>query len=456
MSGEAPPLDPESAEAAADRAMIAGALDRLPLTKLHVAILALCTMGLAADIGEVALSNTFSALLLAPPYNAPRGAVSLLLAAVFAGGAIGAPLFGWLADKSGRRAALQLALVVLVFGSSCVAASPDIGWMTAFRFVSGLALGGYPPLTAAYLADILPAARRGALMTACAALAFLGAPAAILLIRWLTPTGPFGIEGWRWAFIAGALLAAATAGLFFLAPQSPRWLAARGRIAEAKSRLARFGAAGAASPLAPAQATPGGGAPPTAEKPRHRRRIALLIALYALAPWATIGFPMLSAAVMVEKGFRVSDSLMFAGLSMFGPTVGVGAAAFFIDRIERRAALTICAGLMAALGLVFAAATGFASLVLLGAGFNLISALYSAVLSLYGAELFPTVFRASATSVAWSVGRVVSGLVPIALLALLAARGQAAMFGVIAAALLASLILVLTVGPKGLAGKPVD
>jgi len=104
LSGEAPPLDPESAEAAAGRAMIADALDRLPLTKLHVAILALCAMGLAADIGEVALSNTFSALLLAPPSNAPRGAVSLHLAAVFAGGAIGAPLFGWPADKSGRRA----------------------------------------------------------------------------------------------------------------------------------------------------------------------------------------------------------------------------------------------------------------------------------------------------------------------------------------------------------------
>ena len=46
-----------------------------------------------------------------------------------------------------------------------------------FRFVSGLALGGYPPLTAAYLADLLPPLRRGLMMMLCAALAFLGAPA---------------------------------------------------------------------------------------------------------------------------------------------------------------------------------------------------------------------------------------------------------------------------------------
>lgn len=78
-----------AADGAAISAMsIAERLDRLALTPLHIAIIALCTLGLAADIGEVALSNTFSAIFLAPPYNASRGDVSWLLAAVFAGGAI--------------------------------------------------------------------------------------------------------------------------------------------------------------------------------------------------------------------------------------------------------------------------------------------------------------------------------------------------------------------------------
>src|SRR5689334_13454444 len=76
-----------------DDVAIGQRLDRLPLTGLHVAIFALCTLGLAADIGEVALSNTFSAIFLAPPYNASRPEVSWLLAAVFAGGAVGAPVF---------------------------------------------------------------------------------------------------------------------------------------------------------------------------------------------------------------------------------------------------------------------------------------------------------------------------------------------------------------------------
>jgi putative MFS transporter len=421
-------------------------------------------LGLAADIGEVALSNTFSAIFPAPPYNASRTEVSWLLAAVFAGGAVGAPVFGWLADRHGRRTALQMALAVLVIGSAAVASSPNIVWMTLFRFISGLALGAYPPLTAAYLSDVLPPARRGVLMMLCAALAFLGAPAMIFMIRWLTPLAPLSVEGWRWALIAGAAVAAATAGLFFSVPESPRWLAALGRGDEAEKNYARFCSAKTAAviprPEVQARNVSGhaarrSGFSALREERRHVRRAALLAALYALGPWATIGFPLLSAAVMVQKGFHLGDSLLFAGISMFGPTLGIGATASFVDGIGRRVALISCAAAMAAIGLAFATSAALAPLIALGTAFNLLSAVYSALLALYGAELFPTRLRASATAGAWAVGRVVSALVPIALLPLLGAYGAIAMFVVIAAALLMSSMLIAA-GPPGLARQAIE
>jgi putative MFS transporter len=430
-----------------------------------LAILALCTLGLAVDIGEVAMSNTFSAIFLAPPYNASRSEVSWLVAAVFAGGAIGAPIFGRLADRAGRRFALQTALALVVIGSAAAAASPDILWMTGFRVVSGVALGAYPPLTAAYLSDVLPAKRRGALMMLCAAFAFLGAPGFILLIRGLTPLPPFGVEGWRWALIVGATLSAAACVLFFSVPESPRWSAALGRIESAQRGLRRFEAAarGTAFPIV---GDPTGPAPEPEGVSRRLgwarrgvarpvRRSMLLAAIYALGPWASIGFPLLSASMMVHKGFGVSDSLLFAGLSMFGPTLGIGGAAFFVDTIERRSALILFAGIMAPLALFFGGAAGFGTLTFLGLAFNLTSALYSAILSLYGAELFPTEVRALATSASWAVGRVVSGVVPIVLLALLGAFGAPAVCGVIATAMLASLVTLVIGGPPGLAGRSI-
>jgi putative MFS transporter len=445
----------------ADNLTIARRLDRLPVTALHIAIFALCSFGLFADIAEVALSNAFSGIFLAAPYHISRGELSVLLASVFAGGAVGAPAFGWLADRYGRQMALQLALAVLALSSLAVAASSDVATMTAFRFISGLALGGYPPLTAAYLADVLPPLRRGMLMMLCAALAFLGAPAVILMIRWLTPIAPLGIEGWRWALIFGSGCSTVTALLFFLVPESPRWLASVGRAAEAEDACRRLErSAGLASP-------PAGELPPVAMQRTSGfralagdrvslRRTALLGALYILVPWAAIGFPLLSAAVMVQKGFHVSDSLLFAGLTMFGPAIGISAASSFIDRIPRRLALVMCAATMVVTGIAFAIGTALTPLIAAGIVFNLASAIYSAVLSLYGTELLPTPLRASATAGVWALGRVVSALVPITLLPLLGGYGALAMFTVISAALLASLSLILIAGPPGRERAPVD
>src|ERR1700761_9246364 len=277
--------------ATASGSSIAERLDRLSLTSLHAKIILLCAAGLAVDIGEVALSNTFSAIFLSPPYSAPRDSISLLLGAVFAGGAIGAPLFGWFADRYGRRAALQLSLLVLVISSIAVASSPSVGWMTLFRFISGLALGGYPPLTAAYLADLLPPQRRGTNMMLCAAFAFLGAPALIFLIRWLTPLAPLGIEGWRWALVVAAAFSAVTTALFHGVPESPRWLAAVGRNEGAEQSFRLFQAAmrPLAEPFSYVPAKPERAvavATDDATRPQpYVRRAIFLAALYGLGPW---------------------------------------------------------------------------------------------------------------------------------------------------------------------------
>jgi putative MFS transporter len=159
---------------------------------------------------------------------------------------------------------------------------------------------------------------------------------------------------------------------------------------------------------------------------------------------------------MLQKGFRFGDSLLFAGLSMLGPTIGIAILAFLFDRIERRIALILCAATLVVLGLAFDLGSTLTLLVLLGFGFNLASAAYSALLSIYGAELFPTDRRALATSAGWGVGRIVSAFVPIALLPLLATQGPIAMFGVITVVLLVSIFLIAVAGPPGLARKPVE
>lgn len=423
-----------------------------------------CALGLLFDVVEAGLSNALSAVFSAAPYHVPQFQLSVLLGSVFAGGAIGAPLLGWFSDRYGRRLALGASLMVLAVTSLLAAASSDIVSLTIYRALSGLALGSYPPLLVAYLSDVLPPARRGRMILICGAIGFLGAPAVVFLIRWLTPIAPLGFEGWRWALVIGAVGSLAVGIAFHWLPESPRWLDAAGRDAEAETACRRFEQAAGVASAAMLQVLAGerpGPAPPRvrfwSEAGQHyRRRAALLIAIYFLSPWATVGFPLLSGAVLIEKGFRVADSLLLLGISLFGPTIGVLAGAFVIDRIERRTALVTVAGAMALIGLAFAMSNAPLPLMMLGIAFALLGAVYTSALTVYDAELFPTEMRATVSSTTWAANRIASALVPLALLPLLKGAGAIAMFSAIAVALAISIALLTIFGPRGLARRPVE
>lgn len=444
-------------------------LDRLPFSRRHAVIVLVSALGLMFDVAEAALSNALSAVFSSPSHPVSANQLSLLLASVFIGGTVGAPLLGWLADHYGRRWALSTALLVLAATSLFAAASKDLAWLTGFRILSGLALGAYPPLIVAYLSDILPPARRGGAILLCGAIGFLGAPAVIFLVRWLTPLQPFGVDGWRWALIAGSIGSLATGLTFLLLPESPRWLARMKRHSEAEAIVQRFEqsvrlmADTRAAPSRPpahgndnSPPSNAGGSSSLYKDPQHRRRALLLSAMYFLSPWATIGFPLLSGAVLMEKGFRVSDSLLYLGIAMVGPSVGTLAGAFAIDRVERRTTLVLCGALMALLGMAFAISATPGPLMAAGVAFNLIGSIYITALGIYAAELFPTGLRGLASSSAWAVNRAASALVPLALLPLLSSHGAVAMFSVVATALVASIVIVMAFGPRGLAGRAVS
>jgi putative MFS transporter len=424
-------------------------LDRLPVTVLHVFAAGLCALGFTFDLLEIALGSALSALFSTPASAAAPLQLSLLLASVYVGATVGAPLCGVLADRHGRRVALISVLALLAGASLGGAFSDGIGQLTAWRCLAGFALGGYPPLMIAYLTDLAPAGRRGVLVLATVAIGTLGPAAGIFLVRWLEPIRPFGIEGWRWAFIIGGTGAALVALLMRALPESPRWLHGVGRHGQAEAaclRLERSRPLLAALP--PEPAIEAATAPPAA------RRWTLVAALFFLSPWSTVAFPLLSGAMLAQKGFRLSDTLLYVGLSAFGPLAGTLLAAAGIDRIGRRTAMTLCAGAMGGFGTLFAVSMAPVWLVCGSFGFGLFVSLFVSVLNLYAAELFPTGERATAIAGAWACNRVGATLAPLLLLPLLAGGGPVAMFSVIGASLLGSVAL-LAIAPPGRQRRPV-
>ena len=427
---------------------IAERLDRLPVTRLHVLAVALCAIGLLLDVAELSVNSALSAV------KADQAELAWLLASVFIGGAIGAPLLGWLADRFGRRTALQVSLFILALPSLGAALVTETGWIMLFRMLSGMALGAYPPLMTAYLADVLPPRRRAMLILFGDGFGLLGGPAVIFLIWWLTPLVPLGIEGWRWALILGGVLSGLIAFSFFLVPESPRWQATRGRMAEANAGCRTFEAA-AGMVTAGESGTPLAANPELVERMgRYWPNLILVSAIYLMRPWPTVAFPSLLGAMLVARGWNISSSLLAVGIAGFGAAAGAMLGSFVVDKVERRTALTVVTVLMLIAGAVFGATEDALVIYVSGTLFNLLGASYGPMLSIYASELFPTALRARSTATAWAANRLGSAIAPLVLLPLMGAYGVTLVLVSIGATLAVNLALVLIFGPRGLAGKP--
>lgn len=428
---------------------VAERLDRVPFTRLHAFAVVLCALGFGFDLLEMMLGSALAAVFSSPPQVAAAAQLSMLLSSVFVGGAIGAPLSGWLADRHGRRLTLIGLLLLLSAASLGAAFGSDITSVTAWRCVSGLALGGFPPLVITYLTDLLPAGRRGPFMMATIGAATLGPAAGIFLIRALTPLQPLGLEAWRWGFIFGAAGSGLAGLLFLLLPESPRWLAGRLRMSDADRACLRFERSPALLPAAvPAQRTA------TADVRAPRRSWPLAAALSFLSPWSTVAFPLLSGAILAQKGFKVSDTLLYIGLSTFGPFFGNLLVATVIDSFGRRAAMVACSIGMMVAGTVFVASGTAVLLIASSFAFTLLVSMQLSFLNLYLSELFPTETRGRAVAGAWGFNRVGAALGPLLLLPVLHGKGAYTMFAVIVATLLAGLVL-LVFAPSGAARRPV-
>lgn len=402
------------------------------LSRQQVFAAVACGVALAVDMIEMAIGNAFSTVFIAAPYSMDPRQLSLLLASVYLGAVVGAPLLGWMAGRSQIRRCLVIALLWLGLTSFLAAASPSIPWLGVMRFLCGLSLGAIPPLLIAYLTHMAPPRRRGFVIFWVCGLAALAPPIALMSIRWLLPLAPLGVEGWRWPLIGAGALSIATGWVFMRLPEAHAWRPQASEHKPGSVEAARIG-------------------PLQGEGPR----LAFISLVYFLLPWASVGFPLLTGPILILRGFDVRQALLYVALTTVGPTLASLVTGAFVDRLERRTTLGVCAALMLAAVVVFALARSPAwvggSLVIFGVA----AAIYVTALTMYAAEIFPARAMTFATSFAWSCNRGAAVVVPIALLAMITPQDSLRSLLPVCIAMVLSMVLV-GFGPRGAAGRVVD
>lgn len=450
---------PALATAAGDSAAIAARIDRVPLVPFHRHTGRILGLGTFFD-GFDAISVAVVLAVIVQVFGIDFSTAGLIISAGYVGQLIGALVVGALSDRIGRRRAFVLSLVV--FGALSLASA--FAWsatsLMVFRLLQGIGLGGEVPVAGALLNEYLGVRNRGrasvVYQTAFMMWGFFFAP----LVALASITA-FGAEdGWRVLFAIGALPLLLAAYAWFRLPESARWLAHRGRGAEADALVtqmedqARERGHALADPVVTAAPAAGEFRMGELFAPAYRRRTAMLAAVWFTAFFVTYGYTVWLPTLYVSVGGLPPTSSLALTVALGAVTlVLVYVNAYLVEVVGRKPLLTTGFAVMSAGALIAAVVTGplgvstwqalFACALVLAVGATLVTG----SLYFYTAELFPTRMRGWATSACSSMNRLASVLSPILVGALLdGSGGVGAVFGCFAAAAVVGAVVMATVG----------
>ena len=371
------------------------------------------------------------------------------------GSVVGALTSGQLGDRiGGRRALLVMAALYLISSLGCAFAW---SWssLLVLRFIGGLGIGGSSVLGPVYIAEISPANWRGRLVGMFQINVVIG----ILLAyfsNFCVTLFHLGNFEWRWQLGIPALPALLFLLLVLTIPESPRWLATKNRLDEAREVLVRVGSADSKAELDEIVRSIHLG--------RTRRHESLFSGKYAFPIFLAIAMGMFNQLSGINAIlYYLNDIFASAGFSQVSSSaqavvigltnlVATLVAMAVIDHIGRKRLLLIgSAGMVFCLGGVarlFWLHERSAALLGLLVGFIIFFAIsQGAVIWVYISEIFPNKVRSRGQGVGasahWITNALIAGVFP-----LIAARSSALPFIGFAAMMALQFFMVLFIWPE--------
>ena len=392
-------------------------------------------------------------------------ALGATVSAAIWGTLAGALFTGTPGDRFGARAVLRVLAAGYVLSALLACFSWGLGSLVAARLITGLAIGGSSVLAPVYIAEISPPAQRGRMVGLFQLMVVTG-----ILVAFLSNAAVGAIAdpaaAWRWKLGVPALPALLFLALLYRIPNSPRWLMARSREAEACASLEAIGVKDAEGELATIRDALRGEAEERATRLSwrlHRKPILLAVLLAGFNQLAGINAILYySNDIFAAAGYgRLSADLQ---------TIAVGATnlAFtlvglaLIDRLGRKTLLLIgAAGMafcLAVVGAIFWDALPKSMLLVMLVGYIAFFApSQGAVIWVYLSEIFPTRVRARGmgigSSTHWLMNAVIAGIFPV-----VARHSSGAPFLFFGAMMALQFVVVLAFFPetKGVALEDMD
>jgi len=450
-------MDPSSA------ATIAARIDRLPPSGDVRWLITLISLGgwfefydlfFTAAVGPGLIKSG----IFKPPGPNPFDIDSLasFIAALFTGLFIGTIAFSWLADRFGRRSIFTFALIWYSIGTLILAFQSTALGINLWRMIACIGLGVELVNVDAYISELAPKEHRGPAFAYNQAIMYTVVPTIALLAWLMAPPFRFlGLEGWRWVLIMGSVGALFIWWIRLGLPESPRWLAQHGRLAEADAivtRLERQAEARTGAPLKAPQMVEGErevkqGAWVEMWSPTYRGRTIMLVVYNFFQTIGYYGFQAWVPQFLISQGVEVTRSLEYTFIIAIANPIGPMLGIFLADKFERKWQIAFSAIGIAAFGLLFSQQRSELGLVVCGVLITLCGNWLSFSFHAYQAELYPTRIRAQAVGFVYSWSRFSAIFSGFFIAFFLAHYGTTGVFSFIASAMVIVFLVIGLFGP---------
>jgi MFS transporter, putative metabolite:H+ symporter len=412
----------------AQRGDIIARLERLPFSRVHFRLAAILSIGTFFDAFDaiciaVALTVIFTTLHIGF-FDA-----GLVFSSAYVGQFVGAWGFGLLSEKYGRKNAFIWALLLYGVLSIATALAWNLESLVVIRVVQGLGLGGEIPAAAVLINEMLRSRKRGQISMIYQTVFQWGA--LLTPIIGLLFFNLFGQElGWRLMFVFGGIPALAAIYAWFVLPESPRWLADRGRYDEADKVVREIENQKWPQPLeAPERITP-----PPLEQMRfgelfsgiYLRRTLMVWTAWLCAFFVAYGFSLWLPTLYVKiGGLPVNNALALSIVPWIVNMSLMYLSALLVDRIGRKPIFVfgflsvIVAGFGGAFVVDYWHTTVWQVLFAVGLLLGMGTALCTTILFTYTSELYPTRIRGLGVAAGSSMLRLAAVIAPAAVGALL-------------------------------------
>lgn len=303
------------------------------------------------------------------------------------GMAVGALVFGLMADRVGRKKVFIITLLLFSIGSGLSALVTTLALFLVLRFFIGMGLGGELPVASTLVSESVEAHERGRVVVLLESFWAGGWLIAALISYFVIPS-----FGWQAALLLSALPAFYALYLRLKLPDSPKFQAIKGKSEQREPMFKKIGQIWAKS---------------------YKKQTTMLWILWFSVVFSYYGMFLWLPSVMVMKGFSLIQSFEYVLIMTVAQLPGYFSAAYLIERFGRKFVLITYLTGTALSAYFFGNAEGLALLLTSGIFLSFFNLGAWGALYAYTPEHYPTEIRGTGSGTAAAVGRVGGILGPL-------------------------------------------